>query len=39
MPRDEADGRGLGCSAAFTAQAAKQISKGHIVAAFEEQPH
>jgi hypothetical protein len=39
MSGHEIDGRGLASSAAFTAQAAKQIFKGHIAVAFEQQPH
>jgi hypothetical protein len=39
MPGDEIDGRGLGSSAAVTAQAAEKILKGHIAVAFDQQPH
>ena len=39
MPGDEIDGRGLGRSAVFTTQAAKQIFKGHVAVAFDQQPH
>jgi hypothetical protein len=39
MPGHQVDGRGLDGSAPFTAQAAKQIFKGHIALAFYQQAH
>jgi hypothetical protein len=39
MPGDEVNGRRLDPKAAFTAQAAKQIFKGHIALAFDQEPH
>ncbi len=33
------DGRGLGRSAVYATQAAKQIFKGHIAVAFDQKPH
>jgi predicted secreted protein len=39
MAGHDVDGRGLHGSAAFTAQAAKQIFKGHITLALYQQAH
>jgi hypothetical protein len=39
MPGHEIDGRGFGCAAPFTAQAAQKIFKGHIALAFDQQPY
>jgi hypothetical protein len=39
MPSDEINGRGFDHMAAFAAQAAQQIFKGHIALAFYQQAH
>jgi hypothetical protein len=39
MPGHEVDGRGGASTAAFTAQAAEKIVKGHIALALHQQPH
>jgi hypothetical protein len=39
MPGNEIDGRGVDSTAAFTAQAAEKVFKGHIAFALHEPPH